>query len=570
MRGSMTRAHLKRTSRDPVVTPAHPQQLRAAGARRGGVARMRAWFSVMCVWALALQLSACGAGPRELTEAQIETRRAPGLVAAAGEADGVAQASDPLAILVQASAQPTVSIEVVIEAGSAYDPRGLEGAAHLWAKLSAEGGTQDLSYPELLAKLHPWAARIEARADKQLLTFTGRCHVDHVQDFLPIFLDVVLQPRLGEADFERLRQRSVEQLTKSVRTSNDEELAKLVLEAALFEGHGLAHPSLGTQRGLEALQLEALRAHRAALLTQDRVKIGLAGAVDDAMIAQVRAAFGRLPAVGEAPRLAAAPTVAGPRLIVVAQPKAPATAMAWGQRVGVRRGQAQFPALAVIASHFGEHRQFRGVLFQRVREARGLNYGTYAYPEAFIQEGWGRFPLMHVAREQQFFSLWVRPVPNEAAHFTLRLVRWLYDELVRDGLTEADVQATVQFLRGYEALKRQTVLRRLGDALDARFYGIEGDDFLGWLRAGLGKLDAAEVNGVLRGHLSPEQTVVVVVTPDAEGFVKAVLAGEPSPMKYASEKPEALLAEDAQIERLSLGWRPEQVHIVRAEDFARE
>ncbi len=497
--------------------------------------------------ALALAAWGCGAAP----EPTIKTEAQPGL-----------QVARPVDTVVRPEATPAVELRVVLRAGSAYDPPGREGLGSLVARLSAEGGTEALSYTALTERLHPWAAQISVQVDKEQVTFIGRCHPDHVDAFVPLFLDVLLHPRLGEADFERLRKQALSQLSEA-RTANDEALAKEVLEAALFSGHPLAHPAGGTEAGLTAATLAEVKAHRARLWTRDRISVGLAGAVDEALADRVAAAFAGLPETGEVPLALPPPPADARRLIVVAQPQAPATAIAFGHHLPVRRGDADFPALSLVASFFGEHRQAHGQLFQRMREARGMNYGDYAYVEAFIQEGWGRLPVTNIARSHQHFSVWIRPVPHADKHFATRIALWLLDGLRTDGLTAEQVSHTARFLDGYLSLKRQTAMRRLGDALDDRFYGLK-TPLPEWLRAGWRALTAEGVNAALRRHIVPDRLAVVVVTKDAQAFADAVLAEAPSPKTYASPKPDAIVAEDAAIATWPLKFTAEQIRVVPA------
>jgi len=431
----------------------------------------------------------------------------------------------------------------------------------------AEGGTQALAWPELLAKLHPWAARIEVQVDKEQVTFIGRCHRDHLEAFYPLFRDVLIHPRLAERDFQRLRKQTLERLTREVRTANDEELSKLVLESVIFEGHPYGHPTFGTEAGLRALTLEDVVAHRAAVYTRGRVTIGLAGAIDDAFAERVRQDLTAALPAGDGPPPAIPPAPTGaPKLVVVDQPDGPSTAIAIGQPIDVTRTEADFPALALVASYFGEHRQFHGVLFQSIREARGMNYGDYAYAEAFIQEGWSRFPRVNLARHRQQFSVWIRPVPNADRHFALRIARWQLDRLLRDGLTGAAVARTRAFLDGYLYLRQQTDSRRLGYALDDRFYALPRPP-AERLRAAWARSDAAAVNRALRRHIHPEAATMVVITPDATGFVAAVLAETPSPKTYATPPPEAILAEDREISKYALGLTAADVRVVSSADL---
>ncbi len=58
-----------------------------------------------------------------------------------------------------------------------------------------------------------------------------------------------------------------------------------------------------------------------------------------------------------------------------------------------------------------------------------------------------------------------------------------------------------------------------------------------------------------------------MVTGDAEGLAAALASGAPSPMKYASEKSEEILAEDRHIAIFPLGIDSESIRVVAVEDM---
>lgn len=464
------------------------------------------------------------------------------------------------------AAADIVDLRVVFEAGSAYDPAGKQGAAWLLAHAMAEGGTRDLTYAQLTERLHPWAASIGVQIDKELVTFHARCHRDHVDAFAPLFVDVLLRPRMAASDIERLRARALAQLTGEVRSSNAEELAKTVLESLIFEGHPYAHPELGTEAGLSALSREDLLAHAREVLVQRRLYVGLGGPeeVIGPLGERLREAFATLPLGQEAPALPAPPPPR--RRLVIVEQGTPGTALALGHAIDVRRGHAAFPALELATSYLGEHRLFYGVLFQSIREARGMNYGDYAYAEAFRQEGWGRFPLTNIARRHQHYSVWLRPVPNEDRLFALRIALWNLDRVLKAGLSPEDFERTRRFKSGYVLLGAQTLMRRVGGAIDDAFYGLDRPHAEG-LRAAFEGLDAAAVSETLRQVLRPSQLTMVIVTPDAAALREQILAGAPSPKRYASPKPEAILAEDKIIEAWPLGLEAADVTVVPSDSL---
>jgi zinc protease len=79
------------------------------------------------------------------------------------------------------------------------------------------------------------------------------------------------------------------------------------------------------------------------------------------------------------------------------------------------------------------------------------------------------------------------------------------------------------------------------------------------------------VNAAIRRHLGGKDMAIVVITPEAEKLRDALVADTPSPMKYTSEKPAEILAEDKIIERYPLAIDAADVRIVPvAEVFERK
>ena len=96
------------------------------------------------------------------------------------------------------------------------------------------------------------------------------------------------------------------------------------------------------------------------------------------------------------------------------------TAFSLGFPIEVNRSHPDFAALKLVQSYFGQHRSSNSHLYQRLREARGLNYGDYAYLEYFPRGMYQFQPDPNLARQEQIFQIWIRPVPPEQAMFTLR------------------------------------------------------------------------------------------------------------------------------------------------------
>src|SRR5207247_93305 len=78
----------------------------------------------------------------------------------------------------------------------------------------------------------------------------------------------------------------------------------------------------------------------------------------------------------------AAHTPSGIEVDIIAK-ETRATAISLGEPLDVVRGDPDFVALYLARTWLGEHRSSMSHLYQRIREIRGMNYGDYAYVEAF-------------------------------------------------------------------------------------------------------------------------------------------------------------------------------------------
>jgi zinc protease len=172
-------------------------------------------------------------------------------------------------------------------------------------------------------------------------------------------------------------------------------------------------------------------------------------------------------------------------------------------------------------------------------------------------------PDPNLARQQQIFQVWIRPVEPPNAHFALRLAMYELDRLIQQGMTEEQFERTRLFLGKYVNLLMKSKSAELGYAIDSQFYGIP--DYTSYLQQSLAKLTLADVNAAIRRHLRTKPLDIVVVAKNCEDLKKQFLAGAPSPMKYNSPKPQEVLDEDKIVERWNLNLQPAAVQIVPVE-----
>ena len=469
-------------------------------------------------------------------------------------------AAAKLASVLQPGTSPLVTFRLLFMTGSASDPAGKEGVAALTAALLAEGGSRALTYNEIVEAMYPMASSFSSQVDKEMTVFSGTTHVDNLEKYYGLIRDMLLDPGFREDDFTRLKADAVNFLKVSLREGNDEELGKEYLYNLIYAGHPYAHHSMGKVSTLERLTLADVRDFYAKNYTRANLVVGLAGGYPEGFAARVDADFAKLPAGSPAARKFASPKTTPGMKIDIVERETRATAISMGFPIAVNRAHKDWPALALAASYLGQHRSSVSHLYQRLREARGLNYGDYAYIEYFPRGMFQFTPDANLGRSSQIFQIWIRPVEPQNAHFTLRAALYEYDKLVRDGMKQEDFDSIRNFLTKYANVLTSTQNARLGYALDSRYYGI--GDYNAFIRDQLARLTLADVNRAIRQHLKSDSMRVVVITKDGAALRDAILKGAPSPITYNSPKPADLLSEDKVIQTYKVPVAAAQVRVV--------
>lgn len=459
---------------------------------------------------------------------------------------------------------PLVSFRILFMTGSASDPQGKEGVASLTAAMLAEGGSRPKTYSEITEAMYPMATSFSWQVDKEMTVFSGTTHVDNLDKYYSLIREMLLDPGFREDDFTRLKEDAINYLKTSLRGGNDEELGKEVLYTMIYPStHPYGHQNVGGVGALEKMTLKDVRDFYKTHYTGANLIIGLAGGYSQNFPTKVKADFEKT--LGSAPDTRLREIFDQPKLeagtkIEIVQRETRSTAISLGFPISVTRADKDWPALAVVAAYFGQHRSSNSYLYQRLREARGLNYGDYAYIEYFPRGMFQFTPDANLGREQQIFQIWIRPVEPANGHFVLRAALYEYDKLVRDGMSKETFETTREFLSKYVNVLTATQDAQLGYALDSRYYRIA--DFPSYMREQMAKLTLDDVNRAINQYLKSDAMRIAIVTKDAAGLRDAILSNKTSPITYNAPKPKEITDEDKTIESYKIAVKEGNVVIV--------
>jgi zinc protease len=460
---------------------------------------------------------------------------------------------------------PLVDVAYVFDAGAADDPPGKKGVAALTALMLTEGGSKRRTIDEINDALYPMAAGFGAQVDKEMIRLSGQVHKDKLDEWYRLTSEQLLDPGWRVEDFQRLKTQLVNSVRTDLVANNDEELGK----EALYEFvYGQDHPYGSLTQGhvgdLEDLTLDDVKAFYGQHFTTETATLALAGGYPNGFAQRVAGDLQKLPVALAGPMvssLLSPPAIKANEALVI-QKETPAVAVSFGFPIDVKRGDPDWLALWLARSYLGEHRNSSALLFNRIREARGMNYGNYAYIEYFPRGMFQFKPDANLAREQQLFQIWIRPLRNnQDAHFATRTAVFELQQLLEKGIDQGAFEATRNYLTKYASLLVDTQSRQLGYAVDSDYYGMP--NFAQYVKEGLAQLTVDDVNRAIRKHLRAEKMKFVFVTADGNDLKARLSRDRASPISYNSEKPEALLKEDEQIEELPLNFR--KITVTRAD-----
>jgi len=466
-----------------------------------------------------------------------------------------------------------VVMKFMFHNGSICDPAGKEGLTELTSSLVMSGGTKDLTQSQITDKIYPWAASYYGSTDKEVSIFTFEVPADFLEKFYPIARDLVLTPSFAQKDFDRVKSNQQNFVDEVIRTSSDEEYSKKALEDMLFRGTNYQHLTSGTSEGLSSITLDDVKQHYRKFFTSKNLLIGIAGNYSASFLARLKADMNHLPATAPViPPAGKANQPDGINVEIISKDNALGSAIFGGFPLSITRANDDFAALMVANSWLGEHRKEYSRLYQKIREARSMNYGDYTYIEWYESGGNNMLPSPGVPRTSNYFAFWIRPVQTAKglkaqypelsdinighAQFAIRMVVKEMDNLIKNGLSEHDFELTREFLRSYTKLYIQGPEHQLGFLMDSHFYGRK--DYISEMDKLLSKLTLEDVNNAIRKYWQTKNMDIVIVTDksEAEPLAKSLRENAPSPMSYSNSLKSALsqqiLDEDKVVENYPL------------------
>lgn len=334
-----------------------------------------------------------------------------------------------------------VTLRYMFRNGSVTDPAGKEGLTAITTDMLVESGTTKLTSTAIKKMIYPWAASMGSSTDKEVSIISFQVPTQYLDQFYnKVVRELLLHPSFSKSDFDRLLSNQQNYVEQVIRQSSDEEYGKKYLEAILFSGTPYGQLVEGNAASVHSITVDDAKKHYQSFYTNSNVLVGIAGDYTPAFVTKLKADVGLLSPIK--PKLPVLTMPAQPKGIsveIVSKKGALGSAVSAGFPMNLTRSKNDFAALMVANSWLGEHRKSYSRLYQKIREARSMNYGDYTYIEWYDNGGSNMLPPSGTPRSLNYTSIWLRPVQTAKglkgqypelnnikighAHFAIRMAR---------------------------------------------------------------------------------------------------------------------------------------------------
>ena len=393
-------------------------------------------------------------------------------------------------VVVEHHEQPTVSLRLLVGAGTAQDAAPKLGVASLVASL-LDQGTATRSAQQVAETVDAVGGDLSVGAGTDVTFADVTVLQDSVALGLELLSDIVRSPAFAQAEIDRQRDR----LRSALRVSyqDPDYVASVVFKRLVYGFHPYGFPGTGTPASIERITRSDLIEYHQRYFTPGNSLLAVVGdVVAGEAFAAVEKTFG-----GWAPRdmvaqLALEPPAPTRRVVIIDMPGAVQTEIRAGH-LGIRRKSDDYTATDLAVRILGGDGANR--LQQVLRTQRGLTYGASADLNAYRRLG-------DIVAETD-----TRP---EATGQSLRVMVDEMFRLQRERVSARDLDGAKAFLAGSFPLGIETPDDIATKVLTALFYELPLAD-LGTFRDRVNAVTPDDIQRVTRAHFRPDRLSIVLV-----------------------------------------------------------
>lgn len=332
----------------------------------------------------------------------------------------------------------SVAVGCWVDTGTRDELPSEAGASHFLEHLLFKG-SETMSAREIAETFDSLGAESNAFTSKDYTCFWARLLDQDLPTGLGVLAEMIQRPAFRDRDIDAERSVVVEEINMNEDDPSD--VAFEQFTQAVFEGHPLERPVLGTRDSIRNMTRDDIAGYWNRRYTPSSTVVAMAGSVEhEEVVKLVDSIFGEWE--GAATSHEAAPVAPRPHVRLVARDTEQAHIVIGGE--GIDRADERRWAFQVLHHVLGGGMSSR--LFDEIREQRGLAYAVYSFRMSHADAGaWG---------------VYVGTTPAQAKT-ALELIVAEVDKVVKEGITADELERAKGAMRGGLALSLEDANSRM-------------------------------------------------------------------------------------------------------------
>jgi predicted Zn-dependent peptidase len=273
----------------------------------------------------------------------------------------------------------SISLGVWLNVGSRCEQDKENGFCHFLEHLAFKG-TRRRNARQIAESLESLGGSLNAFTTREQTCFTARILDEHLPQAVAVLADLACHPTLTNTNVDRERQVICEEIRESL--DNPADYIHDLFSDTHWGGHPLGRPIMGTEKIIKAAPRAHLKQFRQRHYRTGSVVVAASGAVSHKRLVDLVRAGIELPEESAPPPLPATRLPAVRRCFKTDDNSQTQFCIGFP---GLPYGHQDRMSVILLATYLGGG--MSSVLFQKIREERGLAYAVASYHDAFSDAG---------------------------------------------------------------------------------------------------------------------------------------------------------------------------------------
>jgi zinc protease len=414
--------------------------------------------------------------------------------------------SNGLTVLVSENhSLPLVTMYLLLEAGSSFDPAGQEGLAYVTAK-GLLLGTKKRTAVQISESLDFLGATLNSSADRDYITVSLRVLSKDLDKAFDLFFDILTGPTFPEDQVQKEIARTIGALRSEENSPGT--IASREFGKVLFEGNPYGHPVKGTMEALPRLTRGHVERFHGTNYLPNGAILAIVGDISAKDLRQMIIPKLESWQRGErTPIQFAAGALSEPKTIAIDRSITQANIILGN--VGISRQNPDFYS-AVVMNYILGGGGFSSRLMEEVRSRRGLAYSVSSAFQAEKHPG-----PFYVALQTK----------NASARESIALALKEIERIRKEPVTDKEIDGAKKYLIGSFPLRLDTQAKLAGFLVQVEYYGL-GLDYPQKYPSLIKAVTKEDIQRVARTYLHPDNYLLVVVANLKEAGMDATKSGE--------------------------------------------